>query len=162
MLKADVFLRAFGYDAFENNVDPTTPEGAEELACGYTAGHNIVVCPVALPGGSRGFGNLADAKPTAGSSLECSKNTWGAMFVHELSHTFGAFDYGTPYGYGFEAAKRIATDAGNSANGKGTNGATPMANADTWSLFSLGKMAPSSFRSLLKTIADRSVLRCLL
>lgn len=87
---------------------------------------------------------MADAEPTPGSSLECFKQTWAAMFVHELSHTFGAFDFGSPYGYGFVGATKIATDAGRSGSGKGTNGATPMSNADTWSLFSLGKMTPRS------------------
>lgn len=135
---------AMKFDAYKNFVDPAWANPSdlnhesysEQLSCGFQSGYNIVVCPSALPGGSRGFQELSTIDPGPGSALQCYKDTWGAMFVHELSHVFGTNDYGPPYGYGFEGAQKIASDA---KGGSAKNGASPLKNADTFSLFALGK-----------------------
>ena len=128
-----------------NPRDPNHDAYNEQLACGFQVGHNIVVCPSALPGGSRGFQSLASVDPGPGSNLDCYKSTWGAMFVHELSHVFGTRDWAPYYAYGFDPAKQIASDA---AIGQ-SHGATPLTNADTFSLFALGELYISNVPSVL-------------
>lgn len=67
------------------------------------------------------------------------------MFVHELSHVFGTRDWAPDYAYGFTPAAQIATDAADGTS----NGATPLTNADTFSLFALGEFDDSSYECCL-------------
>ena len=145
-----VHRRTTGFDAYHDFVDPAWAAPSDpnhdtyvyEPQCGFQVGHNIVVCPDSLPGGSKGFQALSGYEPAGGQNLECAKSTWGAMMVHELSHIFGTRDGGIHYAYGFQPATQIATDAG---NGQGNGGITPLTFADTFSLFALGEYLASVF-----------------
>ncbi|KAL9101517.1 MAG: hypothetical protein Q9163_003227 [Psora crenata] len=130
-----------GYHAFHNFVDPAWADRSHkehdgyvhETECGFPEGHNVVVCPGSFPGGIYGFSRLNDFEPKAGQSLDCGKQTWGAMFVHELSHVFGTRDHGAKYG--FDGARDVQ---------KGIiTGATPLTFADTFSLFALDLPMPN-------------------
>ena len=82
--------QAANLDAYRFGVEPgNSQESIDGRSFGFHDGENVVICPSSLPGGSRGFTLLVDTPPAAGRDIECFKNTYDSMFVHEMSHMFG-------------------------------------------------------------------------
>jgi hypothetical protein len=115
----------------------------DDKALGFVDGQNIVLCDETLPGGKRGFDLLANLHPAAGDDIEQFKSSYASMFTHEFSHLYGTKDFKQVYGYGFRAAKQIATDTAAGTNAYDNDAKekpTPGNNADSYAFFALGKI----------------------
>lgn len=113
------------------NLDPNRDGYIDDKSVGFVDGNNLVVCPVALPGGNAGIKTLADQKPQAGDALAKYRYTYEFQLVHELAHVVGAeFDHK----YGMPDCTQLTRDAAS-----GTTSQRPVENADSWALFALGE-----------------------
>jgi hypothetical protein len=133
-------------DAYQlslDNSDPTNQNYIDDKALGFSDGQNIVICPETLPNGQRGFKLLANLQPAPGDDIEQFKSSYASLFTHEFSHLYGTKDFKQVYGYGFQAAKQIATDTANGNNAFDSDAGerpTPGNNADSFAFFALGKI----------------------
>lgn len=112
------------------NLDPNNEGYADDKSVGFADGNNLIICPVALPGGSAKITTLASQSPKAGDALATYRYTYEFQLVHELAHVVGAeFDHK----YGMPDCTQLTSDASNGASKK------PADNADSWALFALGE-----------------------
>ena len=112
------------------NLDPNGEGYADDKSMGFADGNNLIVCPVALPGGRAGIKTLASRSPQAGDALATYRYTYEFQLVHELAHVVGAqFDHK----YGMPDCTQMARDAANGGSQE------PADNADSWALFALGE-----------------------
>ncbi|KAL5371765.1 hypothetical protein DPSP01_014027 [Paraphaeosphaeria sporulosa] len=111
-------------------------EYADDKSVGFADGNNLVVCPVALPGGKANIKTLADLNPKAGDPIATYRYTYEFQLVHELAHVVGAE---RDIKYGMPDCTQLARGATNAAPSD-----TPANNADSWALFALAVSDVSS------------------
>jgi hypothetical protein len=79
-------------------------------------------------------------QPPTGDDIETFKSTYESMFIHEFSHIYGTLDFtgAGGYGYGYDAAKQIASDKLAGVVNPVNPNAEPGLNADSYGFFAIG------------------------